>query len=266
MFEDILCAVDGSRRSFDAVEQAAIMAGARGHLTLVSVSAVTGAGAYRNAAISPPRAEHVLERAGDIARRCGVHSTAILDPDGPAAEAITKRAALHQLLALGGPAAPSLGSMFVDSVAEAAMDSLTVPLLECRAAPHHDGHFLDRILVASDAREGSDELVEMALRLAREHDSHVVLVHAVGVESQARPHRIKQQAARLEAALPGTAEIRIEVGNAAEGILAAASETGVSLIVMGTRQLTGLRAIGSVSRKVAHGAACSVLLVPPVRP
>jgi nucleotide-binding universal stress UspA family protein len=34
-------------------------------------------------------------------------------------------------------------------------------------------------------------------------------------------------------------------------------------VMMGSRRLGGLRAIGSVSRRVAHDAPCSVLLVPP---
>jgi nucleotide-binding universal stress UspA family protein len=32
---------------------------------------------------------------------------------------------------------------------------------------------------------------------------------------------------------------------------------------MGSRRLEGLRAMGSVSRRVVHQAHCSVLLVPP---
>ena len=36
-------------------------------------------------------------------------------------------------------------------------------------------------------------------------------------------------------------------------------------MVMGSRRLGGLKAIGSVSRRVAHDAHCSVLLVPPER-
>ena len=60
LFVDALCGVDGTRRSFAAVEQAADLAGPDGRLTLLAVTAVTGAGVNRRAAISPARAEQLL--------------------------------------------------------------------------------------------------------------------------------------------------------------------------------------------------------------
>ena len=46
-------------------------------------------------------------------------------------------------------------------------------------------------------------------------------------------------------------------------IKSAAAKGEASLIVMGSRRLDGLRAMGSVSRRVVHQAKSSVLLVPP---
>jgi len=46
-------------------------------------------------------------------------------------------------------------------------------------------------------------------------------------------------------------------------ILHAAEEYGASLIVMGSRALTGVHALGSVSGRVAHTAPCSVLVMRP---
>ena len=51
-------------------------------------------------------------------------------------------------------------------------------------------------------------------------------------------------------------------GHAAEEIVEAAREGGASLIVIGRRGLTGLKALGSVSDRVVHDAGCSVLLTP----
>jgi nucleotide-binding universal stress UspA family protein len=46
-------------------------------------------------------------------------------------------------------------------------------------------------------------------------------------------------------------------------IVERAKAEDVSLIVIGTRRRAGLRALGSVSRRVIHKASCSVLVVPP---
>jgi nucleotide-binding universal stress UspA family protein len=262
VFSDVLCAVDGTRTSSAAVEQAAALAGPDGHLTLLAVTAVEGAGAFRNAAISPARAEHLLGHAAEIAREAGVSSTQVVDPASPAAQVILDRAADHDLLAIGAPVTSWLGGMFIGGVAETALGSFTTPLLV--AHPTRHGHdFARRILVASDGLEGSDEVVEMAARLAHSRQASVVLVNAVGVESNSSPHAIQAQLHELELTLGGEVETQIVVESAHDAIVEAAKSTAASLIVMGSRRLEGLRSLGSVSRHVVHEAHCSVLLLPP---
>jgi nucleotide-binding universal stress UspA family protein len=265
-FSDVLCAVDGTRRSFAAVEQAATLAGSGGRLTLLAVTAVAGSGAYRQASISPLRAERILKRAGRIATEAGVASSTLLDPSGPPPEIIMERASEHDLLSIGAPASSWLGGKFLDGVAVSVLGSFTRPLLLARALREREGRFPERIVLASDGLERSDELVELTGRLGALHGSIVTLCHAIGSESSARRHRVHQQALRLEEALGARSELRAEPGPAAELIVAAAQETSASLVVMGTRRLRGLKAIGSVSARVAHRADCSVLLVPPEYP
>jgi nucleotide-binding universal stress UspA family protein len=263
VFANILCGVDGTRRSFDAVEQAAVLAGPHGHLTLLAVTAVTGAGAYRNAAISPSRAGRILDRAARIADDAEVPSTVVIDPAGPPSHAILDRAAEHDMLALGAPASSLVGGLFIDGVAVSALGSFTTPLLAARSLPVQEQRFAQRILVASDGLDGSDELVELGGRLAQAHGASVILLHAIGVESRSHPHRIQEQARKLEDALDGASEVRVEAGSAADMIVRAGAEATVSLIVAGSRRLEGLQALGSVSRQIVHEAHCSVLLVPP---
>jgi len=264
VFINILCGVDGTRKSYDAVEQGAALAGPQGHLTLLAVTAVTGAGAYRNAAISPSRAERLLDRAARIADDAHVPATVLIDPTGPPSQVILDRAAEHDLLALGAPAGSLVGGLFIDGVAVSALGSFTTPLLLARSLPGQR-RFPERILVASDGLEGSDKLVELAGRLARAHGAGVILLHAIGVESRSHPHRVQEQARKLEALVGGTSEVKVEAGDAAEAIVQAAGEEAVSLIVAGSRRLEGLQAFGSVSRQVVHEAPCSVLLMPPER-
>jgi nucleotide-binding universal stress UspA family protein len=128
----------------------------------------------------------------------------------------------------------------------------------------------DRIVVASDGLEASNALVDLAGRLAHPHGSNVTLVHAVGREPL-KGGRLLEQERTLEeqektlarASGPGTSELLIKPGRAAAVIVSAAVTAGASLVVTGSRRLNGLRAMGSVSRRVAHQAPCSVLLMPP---
>ncbi len=260
-FADALCAVDGTRRSFAAVEQAAILAGPRGQLTLLAVTAVEGEGVNQRAAISPERAQRELERAASIAQAAGVPCTSVIEPQGPPSQRVLERACGHDLLALGASSMSWLGNRFIESVADAALGSLTVPLLVAHALPHAERRFLERILVASDGMDGSDRMVELAARLAREHDSHVTLLHAM--HAGERPPSIQRQADRLVAELDGACEVRVEEGAAAEQIVAVAKQEKSSLVIMNSRRLGGWKAIGSVSRRVVHDAHCSVLLTQP---
>ena len=61
----------------------------------------------------------------------------------------------------------------------------------------------------------------------------------------------------------GASESLVKPGRPADVIKSAVAETDASLVVMGSRRLDGLRAMGSVSRRVVHQARCSVLLVQP---
>jgi nucleotide-binding universal stress UspA family protein len=59
-------------------------------------------------------------------------------------------------------------------------------------------------------------------------------------------------------------ELEEEPGRAVD-VLAAASESA-DLVVVGSRGLHGLKALGSVSERVAHQARSSVLVVRPTHP
>jgi nucleotide-binding universal stress UspA family protein len=276
VFEDILCAVDGTWRSYVAVEQAAALAGPTGRLTLLTVTAGTGSGTHKFAAIGTAHAERVLERATAIAETVGVSSTEVVDPGGPPSAVIFRVAGEHELLALGTPAiswfggllvgavgrATGLRGMLVGEVGSEALQSFTTPLLMARPTPE-GSPFAHRILVASDAMDGSNQVVDLARRLARERQASVILLHADGDDPTAQPSRIQAQAHELESALPGRSETIVAQSGARDAIVEAAASQGASLIVMGSRRRGGLRALGSVSRRVVRDAPCSVLLMPP---
>ncbi|MGA2319208.1 MAG: universal stress protein [Solirubrobacteraceae bacterium] len=262
VFRDILCAVAGTRASTAAVRLAASLAGQGGHLTLLAVTAESGSGDYASAAISPSRVKRVLEHAERIAEEAGVASTTAVDPAGPPVKVILERATAHDLLAIGAPATSWLAGMLVGGVAAAALSQFTTPMLVVRPS---SGASLRgrRILVASDGQEGSDRVVELAGRLGLSQGASVTLLHALGRESAARPHRIQSQAKTLKLILGDACEALVEPGAATDVLLEVAKRSKAAMVVMGSRRLGGLRAIGSVSRRAVHEAPCSVLLLPP---
>lgn len=262
VFRNVLCAVDGTRASRAAVETAASLAGPDGHLTLLAVTAVSGSGAYSTAAISPARADRVLSQAKRIADDAGVPSSTVVDQDGPPVEVILRRAADHDLVAIGAPASSWLGGMLTGGAAATALSRFTTPMLVTRRS--FAGSLRGRqILIASDGEEGSDQIVDLAGRLGRDQDAQVTLVNALGAESKMNPRTIQAQARALQLALPDAGEPHIEPGRAWDVILEAAEQADAALVVIGSRRLGGLHAFGSVSRRVVHDAPCSVLVIPP---
>lgn len=270
MFADILCAIDGKPGGFTAVEQAAALAGVDGHITLLAVTSFRSEGTLRSPAIGPAEAKRITDRAVVIAEEAQVAHTVEVDPASPASQVVLDWSAGRDLLALGAPNASWLGGMFIAGVADTALGAFTTPLLVARPTPA-GRHVGDRILVASDGLEGSDELVELTARLARARESSVTLLHATGHEPHIRRHRSEEQEQRLaeqgqrleEHLAAGTSQVLVEPNSAQAVIVAAAESLGASLVVMGSRGLDGLRAFGSVSRHVVHDAHCSVMLFSP---
>jgi nucleotide-binding universal stress UspA family protein len=260
-FPRILCAVDGTADSFAAVEQAAALAGPGGLLTLLSVTSYEAEGAYRSPAIGPLAVEAMLNRASAIAATVGVPSTIDVDPEGPPSHVVLDWAADCDLLAMGAPTTSWFGSMFTGGVATVAETHFATPLLIARA-PSPPGDRDGPLLVASDGHAGSEELVLLAGRIARERGAKAILVHASSLESRRRREAVERQGQRLGELMEGNYELRVEPGNARGLIVETAVAAGASLIVMSSRRPKGPRALGSVSRWVVHQGPCSVLLAP----
>ena len=269
IFPDILCAVDGKEGGFNAVEQAVALAGTQGHVTSLVVTSYRSGGAHRSPAIGPVQATEILDHARGIAREAGVPYAQEVDPGSPPARVILDWGSRYDLLALGAPASSWPARMLSVGVGDKAIGGFANALLVSR--PLAEGRrFGDRIVVASDGEESSRPLIEVAGKLAHPHGADVTLVHALGREPirhgplGERERTLQEQEQMLAAACaPGTSELQIKAGRAATAIVAAAAAADASVVVMGSRRPDGPRALGSVSRRVAHQAKCSVLLVPP---
>jgi len=269
IFADILCAIDGKDGGFSAVEQAVALAGPQGRVTSLVVTSYRSGGSNRAPAIGPGRAAEILEHARRIARDAGVAYAQEVDPRSPPARVILDWSTGYGLLALGAPASSWPSRMLSVGVGDKAIGGFSNSLLVARPLTD-DRRLGDCIVVASDGLETSKALVDLAGRLAQPRGADVKLVHALGREPMKRsraPEReqtLKEQEQTLaRACAPGTSELLIKPGRAATAIVSTAAAAGASLVLMGSRRLDGLRALGSVSRRVAHQAHCSVLLVPP---
>jgi nucleotide-binding universal stress UspA family protein len=270
VFADVLCAIRGKEGGFAAVEQAALLAGTQGRLTLLAVTSFRSGGTHRAPAIGPGQATEILRGAEAIAQQVGVPYEREVDPRSPPARVILDWSTGFDLLALGAPPSSWPAMWLSVGVGNKAIEGFTTPLLVAR--PLADGRrFGERVIVASDGTEASHAVVDMAAQLARANGSHVTLVHALGRESRIKRGRQREREAALEeqeqtlkrTLASGTSEVVVEQGRAPDVIKSAVAAAGASLVVMGSRGLDGVRAMGSVSRRVVHQAPCSVLLAPP---
>jgi nucleotide-binding universal stress UspA family protein len=83
-------------------------------------------------------------------------------------------------------------------------------------------------------------------------------------EEHADAEQLLAEAAH-EVGLPETVERRIEIGDAAERVLAVCEEERAEMVVLGSRGRGGLKRalLGSVSADIAGKAPCPVVVVPP---
>jgi len=259
---DIVCGVDGSRVAYEAVRQAAWLAGPAGRLTLLTVTAVQGSGNYRTAAVAPARAERALASARRLAVSLGVEADTAIDERGPVTDVLLEHAAAHGLLAIGPPPMPRVAHLLVGGTATSAAHLLPASVLVARRPPAR-ARFADHIVVSSDALERSSELVGFATTLARLHGSSLTLLHSLDGASSRHPTRLAAQVAYVTQALGEKARVKIEPRHVHDLIVETATIERCSLLIVGSRRVGGLRSLGSVSERVVHDAPCSVLVIRP---
>ncbi|HMD56283.1 MAG TPA: universal stress protein [Solirubrobacteraceae bacterium] len=264
VFESALCAIDGTEDSLAAVDEAATLVGSGGHMTLLVATAYRAEGERRSPAIGPLRAKGMIDEAVAIATAGGLSCDVEVDPASPPSRVVIERARGHDLIAMGAPVGSWFAGLFLGGVAVTAERALPAPLLFA----HHDpsgGEDVGPLLVASDGLEASDELVDLAGRLARGRRAPAILLHAFGAHADRHPASVDEQARRLHAATDGGSEMRLAPGVAHTAIVGTSGAVGASLVLMCSRRHRGPAMFGSVSRRVVHQGERSVLLVPPER-
>jgi nucleotide-binding universal stress UspA family protein len=135
-----------------------------------------------------------------------------------------------------------------------------------------------KILAAIDGSDNSLRAVDHARAIAERFNATLILVHAYPHTSDLRGYAdfAKLVARRKKAGQAIIDRVREQLGDTpfpiqetllegpeSDAILRVAESQTADLIVMGTRGLGALKGalLGSVSRKVLHYAACSVMVV-----
>jgi nucleotide-binding universal stress UspA family protein len=242
------------------VEQAIALSGPSTALVFVCVREETGAGASRQATITAERADAALKEAVKAARDAGVDAAAEILTGHDPRPILLDEACRSDLLVVASHGGSRAGGIALGGVASAAVHRATVPVLIARTPP--EVPFPGRILAATDGSPDAERAVELTARIGHRHRSQVYLLSVEPV-SHGDSKRIAVDAVDLTAGLGVEPTVIRTSGHAADCILATAAAERVSLVVVGSRGLTRVRALGSVSERVAHHAPCSVLVARP---
>lgn len=260
-FARVLCGVDGSPSALEAVRQAALLASPGGQLDLVCVRHAQGYGPNAQETISESRARAALDGACEAARDLGVAGSCLLVSSPRRAETLIEHLPGHDLVAVGPHVRSRAGGIMLGSTASTLLHRSTVPVLAARRNAGEEEWYPRTVIAASDGSAQAAAAMDLVGRIAASHASFVLLA-SVGRDLKDADSRraLAAQAAGIEEACGREVVLLTPEGDAHEQILALAREHAASLIVLGSRGRSGLRALGSVSERVAHRAPCSVLV------
>lgn len=254
IFDRILCGVDGTPQGAEAVRQGARLRSPEGSLTVVSVfddGLVAQAGWAATQAAEELRRD--AERALEAAEREVADASFRLVTGRPFAALAHEAKRLGSTLVSVGSHSYRRGvGIVLGSVATTMLHEAPCSVLIARA-PEAADEFPRSLVVGIDGSPESAAAAAVAFGLGERFGAGVQPV------SSASGKDVDPDAAARIA--PG---VVLEQRRPVDALVTAARDS--DLLVVGSRGLHGIRALGSVSERVAHRAKCSVLVVrPPAR-
>jgi nucleotide-binding universal stress UspA family protein len=248
VFDRIVCGVDGTPEALEAARQAERLRSADGVLRLAAVEEVDTA-VHAGFAMS-----RVLEEL-ETAARDGLQRAA--DEVSPASSRLLTGEAVPSLLdeiertdatlvAVGPRGHSRAAGVLLGSVAARLLHEAPCSVLLARQAEF--GEFPSSIVVGVDGSPVSLVAAAVAKRIAERFGSEYLLVTATGGK--------RIDLAPIQALSP---YFVTDPGRPTEVLTDLSKEA--DLLVVGSRSLHGLKALGSVSERVGHWASSSVLVV-----
>ena len=248
VFDRIVCGVDGTESSRVAVAQAVRLLGARRMVELVSVvegSPVPWSGALASAELE--RQYEEAQRALREARAQYPRARSLLlfgDPGPTLVEAA--RDAQATLAVTGAPASGRLGGIVLGSVGTHVLHRAPCSVLIARPSADETA-FPRSIVVGHDGSKGAAAAAAVAKELAHRFGAVLRILVATGGD----PVQID----------PLAQEKELEWSSLRPTDALATVFAEADLLVVGSRGLRGVRALGSVSERIGHLARSSVLVV-----
>lgn len=258
VFERVLCAIDGSAESRRVGWETARLMPRAGALTLCAVvdpyALESETGIFSERALTQ-RMESMLT---NLQAEIGAlrPSEAILREGPPTRMLLAELAAEHAtLVALGGRSHRRAAGILLGSVASALLHEAPCAVLLARGTARADPPARCCVTVGYDGSPAASRALAVAAELCDRLGVQLQVVTARGGGADAAA-RNGQEGQRLDI---GGGVLIEDRRDPLAALLGAAA--GSSLLVLGSRGLHGLRALGSVSERVANRAPCSVLIV-----
>lgn len=248
IFDRIICGVDGSSQSLEAARQAERLRSPEGTLEVAAVADVDAA-VHAGWAMGSVLQELESAARGALHRAVDEVSPSRTDllAGGVVPCLLDKVERTNGTLVAVGPRGHSRATgMLLGGVATELLHRARCSVLFAREP--HFGSFPSSILVGADGSPESIAAAAVAGSIADRFGAELLLIAATGGKSiELEPI---QQLSRSFVTDPGhPVEALGELSHEAD------------LLVVGSRGLHGPKALGSVSERVAHRAACSVLVV-----
>jgi nucleotide-binding universal stress UspA family protein len=255
----IVCGVDGSPSALEGVRQAGALASANTTILLIAVTDEWGTGLDAGALLSKRRAEEALAQATAELAVSPARVIAQSIYGNPPYAMLLDEAARADLLVVGRHSRSRAGGILIGTTATTVLHEAKVPVLVA-VRPEEGLTFPARILVAADGPDHPEHAIELAGQISGLTDADITLLRVDWSRRAKRPEIAQAVAGLRETTNKEPFEILVG-GTPHHVICDYAQREGASLVITGSRGVTGVRALRSVSERVAHECGCSVLVI-----